>query len=87
MTFDASLNVMPCFSRNALELSRHLAIDAWHNAVEEFNDSHFRAKPPPHRTKLRPITPAPTMSILPGTFESVSAPVEEMIRVSSISMP
>ena len=34
-----------------------------------------------------PITPAPTISSLPGTLSSDSAPVDDTMRFSSISMP
>ena len=40
--------------QHAVELIGDLAIDAGQNVIEEFDDHHFGAEPPPHRAELEP---------------------------------
>ncbi len=70
-----------------LELFADFAIHRAENVVEEFDDKHFGAKPPPDRTKLEADHTGADNDDLAGTLPSESAPVEETTCFSSISRP
>ena len=79
---------MPCFSQDALELTADLAVHAGQDAVEEFDDGDLRAQPPPDRAELEPDDAgADRRAACSGTLSSASAPVDDTMRFSSISMP
>src|SRR5438552_1995392 len=87
VTFEPSLNANPCFSRmrwNCLAISPSMP-----GRMRSRNSTTMTSEPSRRHTEpsSRPITPAPTISSLPGTLSSDSAPVDDTMRVSSISMP
>ena len=54
VTFEDSLKAMPCFCSMRWNCLRDFAIDAGQDVVEEFDDRHLGAEPPPHRAELEP---------------------------------
>ena len=53
VTFDDSLNAMPCFCSKRWNCRADLAVDAGQDVIEELDDRHLRAEPPPHRAQLQ----------------------------------
>ena len=87
VTFDDSLNVMPCLARmrwNCLPTSASMP-----GRMRSRNSTTVTCAPRRRHTEpsSSPITPAPTTSSFFGTFSSASAPVDDTMRFSSISMP
>ena len=71
----------------ALGLLADFAVHAGQHAVEELDHGHLRAEPPPHRAELEADDAGADHQQTLGHLRSASAPVEETMRFSSISMP
>ena len=54
VTLLESLKLMPCFIEDALQGACHLGVGAGQDAIEELDDQHLAAEPPPHRAELQP---------------------------------
>ena len=79
---------MPCFSQEALEIAADL-VESMPGRMRSRNSTTVTSAPSRRHTEpsSSPITPAPTTSSRSGTLSSTSAPVEDTMRFSSISMP
>ena len=87
VTLAPSLKAKPCFSRmrwNCLAISPSIP-----GKIRSRNSTTVTSAPSRCHTEpsSSPITPAPTTNSLPGTLSSASAPVDDTMRFSSISMP
>ena len=87
VTFDDSLNVMPCFSKRRCAWRR--TSPSMPGSTPSRNSTTVTLAPSRRHTEPNssPITPAPTTSRCSGTLSSASAPVDDTMRFSSISMP
>ena len=52
--FRRQLERQPLLLQHAMELLGDFAVDARQDVIEEFDDRHFGAEPPPHRAELEP---------------------------------
>ena len=87
VTLDDSLNVMPCLSKMRCTCRQtSLSIPG---KIRSSNSTTITLEPRRRHTEpsSSPMTPAPMTSIRSGTSSSTSAPVEETMRFSSMSMP
>ncbi len=79
------LELHALLAEDALELLADLAVHARQDAVEVLDHGDLRAaRRRQTEPSSRPMTPAPRMRSLPGTFSRVSAPVEETTIFSSM---
>ena len=87
VTFDDSLNVMPCRSNRRCAWRR--TSPSMPGRTPSRNSTTTTSAPSRRHTEpsSSPITPAPTTSRRCGTLSSASAPVDDTMRFSSISMP
>ena len=87
VTFDDSLNAIPCFSKSRCAWRR--TSPSMPGNTPSRNSTTVTCAPSRRHTEpsSSPITPAPTTSRCSGTESSASAPVDETMRFSSISMP
>ena len=87
VTFDFNLNLNPCFFKilaNVFEISLSIS-----GIIQSINSTTVASEPRRFHTEpsSSPITPPPITTKWFGTFERLSAPVEDTIIFSSISMP
>ena len=54
MTLRGQLERDALLLQQAMKLPRHFAVDAGQDVIEEFDDRHLGAEPPPHRAELQP---------------------------------
>ena len=87
MTFDDNLKIMPCFSNRRCAWRR--TSPSMPGNTPSRNSTTVTCAPSRRHTEpsSSPMTPAPTTSRCSGTLSSASAPVDDTMRFSSISMP
>ena len=87
VTFDDSLNIMPCFSNRRCAWRRTSPSMPGNTPSRNSTTVTFAPRRRHTEPSSSPITPAPTTSRCSGTLSSASAPVDDTMRFSSISMP